>query len=853
LKSRLRHNVAAKALLGSSVALWVLVGGVAAAAPKPDWVTPQNQGQSQAPRLTTVPRPTPTWQVAQAAPAPAPSRPARRAVTLTLPLKDGQIYLGDVVATIAPNGDVSISAARVYDLLARILDARALERFKTATSGKEVLTTADMTEAGIPASYDAQALEIVMTPPASVRASRSLQVASLDRAKLGTFNPPARHSGYVNLRSSVDYVHEGFDTGWATPSIQMDGAVRLGDLVLESEGVLRPGRDGNDFQRFGTRWLWDDLNNLARLTGGDLRTTSRGFQSAPSMGGVSWVRSYSTLDPQLNVRPRGSQSFTLNEASSVDVQINGQSVRRLRLQPGVYDLRDFPFAQGANDVRLTIENSAGQRENIRFNIFLDRAQLGIGLTEFGVYLGVESRLGEKRPIYDGPGALSAYVRRGFTENLTLGGNLQVDEKGWMTGVESVMATSFANLSLDLSASEHNNVGSGTAMLFTAQRLFQSTGSGSAVNFSFETRSRRFAPIASGTPDNPYAWETSFGYSQGLGPNSSIAIDARHSEGRGLNGDSTSVRVSSGWRISSRASFTTDATWEDSARGDDFSIRAAFIYRLGEADSLRGEYDTRDDRARIALQGFRGAGVGAWNYDASLDRTPDTSGFTGSVAYIANRAELGAAHSTVFDGDFSGVTDQRTSLRLGTALAWADGAFTIGRPIYDAFAIVRPHSTLGDASVVLNPQQDFQSGRSGALGSVLASDLGAYAERSLSIAVDGAPAGYDLGSGSFRVFPGYRQGYNLTVGSDYSATVAGKLFDADGKPIALLAGTATEQGNGGKTVTVFTNRDGRFLIGGLRPGNWLIEMPTSPVSRFSITIPETRDGVARLGDLRASTQ
>ena len=39
---------------------------------------------------------------------------------------------------------------------------------------------------------------------------------------------------------------------------------------------------------------------------------------------------------------------TLERASTVQTVINGRTVQQIRLGPGVYNLSDFPFAQGAN-------------------------------------------------------------------------------------------------------------------------------------------------------------------------------------------------------------------------------------------------------------------------------------------------------------------------------------------------------------------------------------------------------------------------------------------------------------------------------------------------------------------------
>ena len=114
----------------------------------------------------------------------------------------------------------------------------------------------------------------------------------------------------------------------------------------------------------------------------------------------------------------------------------------------------------------------------------------------------------------------------------------------------------------------------------------------------------------------------------------------------------------------------------------------------------------------------------------------------------------------------------------------------------------------------------------------------------------APPGYDIGTGSLRVVPPYRSGYSVTVGSDYSTLVVGRLLDANGDPISLLAGTATELDvPGGKTLTVFTSRDGRFGAQGLRPGRWRIDMPASPAVSYTITIPKDSKSLVRIGDLK----
>src|SRR3546814_12741749 len=78
---------------------------------------------------------------------------------------------------------------------------------------------------------------------------------------------------------------------------------------------------------------------------------------------------YTTLfrsQPYQSVRPTGRQSFFLRRPSTVEVMVNGQLMRRVRLDPGPYDLSDFPTGYGANDVRLNIVDDTGKAEKLRF-------------------------------------------------------------------------------------------------------------------------------------------------------------------------------------------------------------------------------------------------------------------------------------------------------------------------------------------------------------------------------------------------------------------------------------------------------------------------------------------------------
>ncbi len=777
-----------------------------------------------------------------------------RTVTLTVPTKDGPRNLGDIVLTVSPDDRVEFSAERLLDLLSNVLDPDVLRTLRGSFAGQTTLTPADFEASGIRIRYNPQTLELELDIASERRASRAVQVSPLDRARIGEFVEPARFSAYVNVRGSLDYLHQGFNDGVQEPVFFMDGAARFAGIVLESEAAWQPGAGNRpDFQRIGSRAVYDDQDNLIRWTAGDLLPVVRGFQAAPDIGGISIFRSYSVLEPQTIVRPRGDRSFRLERPSTVEVHVNGQMVRRLQLAPGTYDLRDFPFTQGANDIRLSVLDDTGRSELLRFNVFLDQSQLAEGLSEFGLYAGVMAPLLPDGPHYTDDLTFTGFYRRGVSDYVTLGANAQADRRTVMGGVEAVLGTSIGTFGGNFSLSDIKRVGTGWAGIVTFQRLIQrSGGRADSLNLSVEARSRWFGPVGTIIPSNPFEYEIGAGYSHAFNDYLYGGLDGRFSKGRDLQRDTHTYRATLGWRISDSVSMTADGRYERDNLGSRFGALVSLTVRLGRYSSVRGDYDTRFDRARLSFQTLHGQGVGAYNVAADVERTNQGSGVNVNGNYFANRAELGVSHFGTFENDFGDSTSQRSSLRFASSFAFADGHASMGRPIYDSFAIVRGHRGLKGAEVVIDPSPYGYTASTGMMGTGVHPSLSSYSERTIAIDAPKAPAGVDLGQGSFRVFPPYRSGYDLVVGSSYTVTVLGRLLNRDGEPVALVTGSAVELAQPDKEpVPVFTNRDGRFGAPGLAPGKWRITMLDPLESSFTIAVPDKAEGILRLGDLTPS--
>jgi outer membrane usher protein len=811
------------------------------------WAQPGTTVQAQNRRVRIDPPTAP-----ESVQAGARINPTGRAINLTIPAKDGNIYLGDVLLTINADDSIEFSSQRVLDLLSNVLESNALKALQGSFASKETLSPADFAASGVGISYNPQLLELRFDIASERRASRSVQVTPFDREKIGNFTKPADFAAYVNIRGSADYLHSGPGDGFQDPVFFLDGAMNIGGVVAESEAFWQPGTFGPDFQRQGSRLVYDDQKRLIRWTAGDLQPIARGFQSAPDIAGLSLFRSYSVLNPQQITRPRGDRSFRLDRPSTVEVSVNGQIVRRLQLNPGNYDLRDFPFAQGSNDIKLSILDDSGRTELLRFNVFLEQSQLAKGLTEFGVYAGVLAPLARRGPHYTNDFAFSGFVRHGFSDRATIGANFQADKTVKMGGVEAVFGTPVGTFSTNVSLSDIKGYGSGWASVTTFQRLIQrGNGRSDTLNLSVETRSKKFGPIGSFLPNNPFKWEVGGGYSHAFNDASYGGFDARYSKGRGLQRDVQMYRLTTGYRLSSTATLTADGRYERDNLGSRVSGLVSLNIRLGRFSSIRSDYDTRDNRARLSYQTLHGQGVGSYSITGDIERSDRGAGASFNGNYIANRAELGVSHFGTFSDNFGRSIAQRTAFRAATSIAIADGAVSVGRPIYDSFAIIKGHKSLKGANVVVEPSPFGITAQTGALNAATQPNLSSYSERTIAIDAPQAKSGVDLGQGSFRVFPGYRSGYVLTVGSDYSVTALGRLLNQDGEAVSLVTGTAVELAHPDRpAVSVFTNREGKFGLTGLAPGKWRIQMNDDQKSVFEITIPDNAEGAVRLGDIAA---
>lgn len=780
--------------------------------------------------------------------------PTKRVLRFDVPLTDNGNYLGDVELAVDPQDRLSVKAARLFEILEPVLKPDVLARLKAAVGSNEEVTEAELAAAQITLIYDSQNLALTIGIPVSARRNESLSFGGRNGPPAATLEP-AGFSAFVNLRSAIDLVEKGNQRGIVPPVSSIDWALRALGVVAEGEGYVSFRKNEPLFRRVGTRFVYDDLGDVVRFTIGDLQPFGRTFQSTPTVAGVSVSRFYNVLEPWQQFRSTGNQSFTIFAPSTVETLVNGRSVELRTLQPGSYTLSDFPLAEGSNDVRLRIRDETGKERIVDFSLYSNLQLLEAGRTEFSAFAGVYSNPTVAGIHYSRDWAASGFIRRGLTQQLTAGINGQADAQAQQVGAEALVGTSLGLIGFDLAASQRTAGGSGFAVALSFDKITGSSGDRQqSIRGAIEYRSDKFAIPGALVDREPVELRASLGYAVTLGLDRFLALDAQYSRDRVQRKTIYGARLSGGFRLTDTLSALASVQFDHGLQQNGFVARIGIRQRFGLRATAQADVDTKGV-AQATYQASGGRGIGAWSGSVDVRRTGEGTTLNGDGSLITNRAELGIAQLATYDQQGGSISDVRTSLRVGTSIAFADGQIAIGRPIQQAFLLAESHKSLDRKSVRLDPDQKSADVESGTLGPAVEGSLTAYSPRLLIYDVPDAPAGYDIGAGNVEVVPPYKSGYNLQVGSDYHLLVIGRLLGRDGEPISLLAGKAIDLGAPKRpAITMFTSRTGKFGAQGLRPGRWRIEMPTDGgPTVYEIDVKDDPSGTVRVGDLRPLKQ
>jgi outer membrane usher protein len=826
-------------------------------------------------------------------------------IDMDVPMMDSGQELGDIPIRINSDDSISINRNVLTRILAPRLDSSALTRLAAIDGNAPFIRIEDFAAAGFDIRFDRALQELTFNVAADQRKSADLSLSGNRRSPVSSvLAPPAKFSGYVNLFASLDHeweVHnaeENFDSA-TSGRLEFDSAIRAGNFVFENTGVLAGDVDVNvcptvavcsytqspGFKRQTSRLIYDMPPSRVRMEVGDVEPLGTSFQTTPDLLGASIEKSARKLSPGDTFAPTGGGSFVIDRPSDVEIRINGVVQRRLRLRPGIYNIRDLPLVTGANDVDIDIIDDTGKKRRVSFTSFFDTSLLAEGKSEWGLTAGLPSYLrDEAREYVSDLYMASGFYRYGLRDDLAGELDLQADNHVAMAGAGIITDSGWGLVGLRGAASV-SDAGAGIAAgldwsTVNFHGLTQSGGE--SFRFAAEYRSPGFHTAgdintaATGIifPQWNYWLNLSAIYFAPLGYDTMASLSGRYQfvndEEMGntlfASGDRYGVDVTFSRPLTAAlsGSLTLGVSNESylstldprEPSGSEFRIGMRLFGRPDEQTNISAGYDTLNEQSDVSAYRTAGNGIGRWDtsIDMQQNEFDDRASVNGTIGYYGNRAQVRLIHNSGFDGvslsDFRVEPgQQRTTLQVGTSIAFADGHVAIGAPITgDAFAIVYPHESIADKTVTVGSGDNVRA-VADEWGPAVVTNLPSYAPSTIPVDVDDLPVGYSLGAAAFDTFAPLKAGYALEVGSSYSVSAYGTLLLADGKPVSLLTGTAHSVEHPDKTLTIFTNAAGRFGADGLAPGRWIIEMATDPSpATFALTVPPRTEGLFKAGTL-----
>ncbi|MGH6634159.1 MAG: hypothetical protein ACREB0_12410, partial [Sphingopyxis sp.] len=355
--------------------------------------------------------------------------PYDRDIEMTVPLTFQSSSLGDIPMRLTADDRFLLDSATFVRLMQPVLNEAAHADLASRLASLPNFGPDDLAKTGVQLTYDPSTLAVVVVQvSAEQRAIKDIFAPPREDANDVTMQP-AGFSAYLNLSAVQSYIWEGNQAD--PPTINFDGAVRLGKFVFEGDAQVGQqfglAGDSYKFTRNYARLVYDQPEAYRRWFLGDLDPEIRGQQSFVEMGGVGVLRQRRRFNRFRSAILPSNRQLVLQRESTVRFLRNGSLYREVRLQPGRYDFSSLPLIAGSNDVDIQVTDNSGAVQNLSYQQYLDPIDLDPGDYEYGAFFGPTSSTFGGAPDYRGPVAFSGFFRKAFFNRPAIGVGLQASK------------------------------------------------------------------------------------------------------------------------------------------------------------------------------------------------------------------------------------------------------------------------------------------------------------------------------------------------------------------------------------------------------------------------------------------
>jgi outer membrane usher protein len=763
-------------------------------------------------------------------------------------------------------------------------------------------TVEDLIECGFPTVLNTSVFELSTGVPAQLLGTKIHPMSGL---RVDPYTVPAYEPGlltsYLNLRikERIPYyqynpllldttergkadVDRDNERGRDPVITNLDGAVNFSSWVLEGKGVVweKPALNALEVSRQDIRLVHDWPRKALRLTAGDLIFPTSGFQGFLKMGGMGLSRDFS-LQPHLAAYPVKDFEFFLSNPAEVKIFINGVLRDVLRLEQGSHDLRAFALANGESDIEIQITDDTGQMQTMNFNFIHEPSLLAKGKSAFSYNAGFPRRdvwkqsapAGDPGKIellnyeYDvnHPLAFLAY-KRGLTDLLTMEAYTQAMDTAGLVGLNGLRALRIGKVKAEAAASYDGDFRMDWAGNIEYTYIPKATSSISPTSWRVRTEylgKRFFRP---GQDRNFLGSLTYAGYYQKRSAIADLSLGASYSWRMdsvdfysGYVGVGKSFGKAWSTNISLRNTF-------DQQRHTNTTVAASLAYYLFQGDnsinaSERIENHVPDGTETGPPPNWDYSTDLSWDYNGSapFPRNPSlaatasfgqrSNDYSGRAAWKGNQGIL-EVYGRRYEPKLVTKITNHVDLELQTSLVFIDGNFALSRPINNSFLMVKGIENEKECDILVNSSEMGYDAKSQEWLPGVVPNISPYTLKKIHLEVLNPPFGSNDERTDFMIYPGYKSGYLLKMGSEATIIALGTLLLAPGVPVEYKTFTATPlDAKSAEPVMGFTNGAGKFQLTRLKSGRYRIDLDNDGQAyEMVLTLPKQSEGIKSLGTL-----
>lgn len=764
--------------------------------------------------------------------------PTNRAIELSVEAELNKGAIGKVVLVVEPDDTLLLKWEEVAAVFKEVLYPEGVATLVTKLN-QGALSVEALETFGFVVNFDLSDFSLSITAPLNLIRPQTLSLKS-NSSRLQA-SEVANLNGFLNLYTSYLYQQNNSEgTTYKQLATRAEMVMNWRGWVLENELEYLSDSPpaASKVKRLGTRLVHDLPLKGMRISVGDNYSSGSYFQSTARMLGISLAHDFSLVSGR-SIKPSASRSFTLESPSSVEVLVDDRIIQRLNLSAGIYSLDDIPLKEGNNNISLRITDIAGVVRYVNFDVTTGLDLFAEGQLEYAVHLGIPAQLSDQLEYnYDSP-LISSNLDYGISPSWTVGVTAQGDEFIHQLGFKSIYAANIGQLAYENAVSFGDNTGHAYRLVYTSFNDTSALQQNFSMGYEYSSKNFRslgYRPELKNIAQLQHQIQAnySFVYSPSVQASFFASLSRAH-EQRNFK-KSAGINFSGGLNESNWR-YDFGVQWDKTDQKSDWGVRLSFSYRLDNSRRTKLSHQTRRGQTRLEYtQDANQRYVGAFSLRAGIESNDENEALLDlNSQYNANRFLASVDHASFYQQLNANSANHQSRVSFASSLAFAEDSWAVGKPISDSFALISTHSSIKNNKITLGKYKGQYRASNADFDTILLNDIASYTNEAVAVDVADLAPGYDLGSGLIVLYPSYKSGHNIMIGTAANISVIATLLDQQQQPLPLQVGVAVCPDSPDKEHKFFTNKSGRFAITGLAPCGYEVTLNNSQKSQFILDV------------------